>query len=456
MIHHSLRLFILIIFLAGTGGGLQPRAAQAQAETNVADPETIHIVQRGETLSSIARRYGVTVAALMAYNSLTSTTIYVGQHLLIPGGGSTPVVYHTVQRGETLFSISRRYGVTVQAIRAANGLSSNLIYVGQRLIIPTGGGSTPVVYHTVQRGETLFSISRRYGVTVQAIQAANRLTSTTIYVGQRLLIPSGGSTPVVYHTVQRGETLFSISRRYGVTVQAIRAANGLSSNLIYVGQRLLIPGGSTPGQGQRIEFAPGQSSARVTGVVQAPEMDLYLLRASQGQTVRIELISSDASALLGVTGVSDGVAYKPLSTPGTVFEHAAPLTQDYQIRVATNNTSTVSYEMLAVIMPGTAPAPTRITFASGATSATVSGVVSTVEPARYVVGAQGGQQMTVTLTATNASAYITVLHPNGDNLAGSGTVRQWNGIVPLTGDYIIEVRNPGPGSTNYSLTVRIV
>jgi LysM repeat protein len=291
---HYLRIFIILVLLAG--GGLPPPAAQAQAETNVADPETIHIVQRGETLSSIARRYGVTVAALMAANGLTTTTIYVGQRLLIPSGGSTPGTYHVVQRGETLFSISRRYGVTVQAIRAANGLTSNTIYVGQRLIIPTGGGEP------------------------------------------------------------------------------------------------------TPGQGRRIEFASGQTSSRVTGVVQVPKMDVYLLRASQGQKVRIELISSNAGALLGVIGVSDSVAYKAVSTAGTVFEFESPLTQDYQILVATENPSAVSYEMLVVISPGAAPAPTRITFAPDATSATVMGVASIVAPARYVVAAQSGRQMTVTLT----------------------------------------------------------
>ncbi len=115
---------------------------------------------------------------------------------------------HVVQPGETLFRIALNHGVTVDALRAANGIVGNTIYAGQVLIIPAGTGvasagaaapvSQPVVsnstgggYHTVQRGENLFRIGLRYGVSVAAIQAANGLSDTTIYVGQRLIIPAG-------------------------------------------------------------------------------------------------------------------------------------------------------------------------------------------------------------------------------------------------------------------------
>jgi LysM repeat protein len=102
------------------------------------------------------------------------------------------------------------------------------------------------LYHTVSWGETLSSIARLYGVTVQAIVDANQLKSpNTIYVGQKLLIPVPAEQYVV-HIVAQGESLLSIAAKYGVTVWDIAKRNGLwNINLIYVGQRLLIPGGGT-------------------------------------------------------------------------------------------------------------------------------------------------------------------------------------------------------------------
>jgi LysM repeat protein len=103
-----------------------------------------------------------------------------------------PVV-HVVQRGENLFRIALRYNTTVEAIAAANGIHNpRLIYVGQKLTIPQGGGTTPGGgrTHVVRPGENLFRIALRYGTTAQAIAAANNLPNIhLIYVGQVLHIP---------------------------------------------------------------------------------------------------------------------------------------------------------------------------------------------------------------------------------------------------------------------------
>ncbi len=182
---------------------------------------------------------------------------------------------HTVQRGETMWSIATRYGTTVDAIARANGLANpRFIYAGQRLTVPLGGGggagtaATGGTY-TVRRGDTLSSIASRHGTTVNALVQANGLRNPSyIYAGQRLVIRGGGgSAPATgqaasaggaTYTVRRGDTLSSIASRHGTTASAIARVNGLANpSYIYVGQRLSIPSGG----GQRRQSQRGVASA---------------------------------------------------------------------------------------------------------------------------------------------------------------------------------------------------
>ncbi|MEM9555995.1 MAG: LysM peptidoglycan-binding domain-containing protein [Acidobacteriota bacterium] len=155
-------------------------------------------VRPGDTLGRIARRYGTSVRALQNANGLRSANrIRVGQSLRIPGGGggtpsvrrtssSGPAVY-VVQRGDTLSRVAQRFGTSVAAIQRANGLrNADALRVGQELQIPGAASTT----HTVRTGETLGSIARRYGTSVAAIQRANRITSHIIRPSQVLIIPS--------------------------------------------------------------------------------------------------------------------------------------------------------------------------------------------------------------------------------------------------------------------------
>lgn len=196
MIRKSMSMVLLLGVLLGAGLLIpaQPVLA-APASTVVTMPlaDTVYIVKAGDTLYRLARHFGTTVQAIMAHNGLTSTTIYVGQRLYIPGTPSAPTGYrwYQVRTGDTLSQLARRYGTTVQAIMNANGLTSTRIYVNQWLRIP---GHTPpapgVIHYRVRYGDTLSQIARRYGTTVQAIMAYNGLTSTRIYAGQWLRIPS--------------------------------------------------------------------------------------------------------------------------------------------------------------------------------------------------------------------------------------------------------------------------
>jgi spore germination protein len=141
----------------------------------------IHVVQRGETLWLIAQRYGVTIDQIVTANQLTDPNRLVGgQALVIP----TPFKYHTVRPGETLWMIARRYGTSIEAIVQANRISDpSLIYPGSVLVIPART-------HTVQPGDTLWEIAQRYGTTVQEIIRVNQITNPSlIYPGTVLTIP---------------------------------------------------------------------------------------------------------------------------------------------------------------------------------------------------------------------------------------------------------------------------
>jgi len=175
----------------------------------------------------------------------TATTTPV---TVTPSPTPTPVPAgfpYVVRWGDTLWGIALRFGTTVEAIVRANNIADpDYILAGQTLIIP--GVAPPPVIHIVQKGDTLWALALRYGTTVKAIAWANRiLNPDLIYVGQRLVIPAGAVVPLprpIIYTVRPGDTLWAIALRYGTTPWAIAIANNIPNpNLIFVGQRLVIP-----------------------------------------------------------------------------------------------------------------------------------------------------------------------------------------------------------------------
>ena len=167
----------------------------------------IHKVDEKETLYSLSRRYGTTIAQILEYNPSADAGLEVGQILKIPytprtQRKSADGIIHKVAEKETLFSISRLYQVSVDEIKLWNNLADNTLAVGQELIIRKPAEIKPAetqikaspqpmevrTVHTVAAGETLFSISRKYGVSVDQIKEWNGLTGQDLKIGQKLFV----------------------------------------------------------------------------------------------------------------------------------------------------------------------------------------------------------------------------------------------------------------------------
>lgn len=233
-----------------------PRQAIASTQRSESSQHVIHRVRSGETLSTIASRYGVSIAQLKMTNRIRTNLIRPGQRLRIPFGGADAVSdtkIYTVKAGDTLSTIASRYGVSVVRLKRANRLSGDSLRIGDRLEIPTQVAVSDAPKrvaksrtHRVRSGESLYTIGKRYGVSVDRLKAANGLRRNTIRVGQELVIParsSGGAAASEgkVHRVRSGDTLSEIARRYGTTVSKLRSANGLTSNRLRIGQELKIP-----------------------------------------------------------------------------------------------------------------------------------------------------------------------------------------------------------------------
>ena len=150
------------------------------------------------------------------------------------------IINYLVKQGDSLSSIAARYGTTYNSIVKLNGIANpNLIYPGQSLKIETSNNNG--MYYTVKQGDTLASIAQRYGVSYQTLASINGISNPNlIYPGQVLLI-KGDNSSKIYYTVKPGDTLISIANKNGVTYQSIIKLNGISNpNLIYPGEVLRI------------------------------------------------------------------------------------------------------------------------------------------------------------------------------------------------------------------------
>lgn len=205
--------------------------------------ENVYIVQKGDTLYSIAAANNTTVDELKKTNNLTSNILSTGQLLKIPSA-LLPESTYIVKKGDSLYSIANKYNTTVDELKRINNLTSNILSIGQVLKLPSDKVSDVekeenTISYTVQKGDSLYSIARKYSTTIDKIKDLNNLTTNLLSIGQVLLIPTDTNLETTY-TVQKGDSLYSIAKKYDTTVDRLKQLNNLKSNLLSIGQILIV------------------------------------------------------------------------------------------------------------------------------------------------------------------------------------------------------------------------
>ncbi len=222
----------------------------------------VYTVKAGDTLYSIARKFNTTVNELISLNNLINTNLSIGQKIKLPQGEEqTDYDTYVIMEGDSLYSIANKYNISVSDLIDFNGLPTTILTVGETIRIPKGAVNGKENVYVVKPGDTLYRIANLYNVSVNDLINANNLSSNILSIGQELIIPIKPVTEEDYvvYEVMPNDTLYSIARRYDTKVETIKALNNLTSNLLNVGQILQIPIDNTEFVYQTYQIVPGDT-----------------------------------------------------------------------------------------------------------------------------------------------------------------------------------------------------
>lgn len=226
--------------------------------------QSTYTVQSGDTLYGISRQHNTSAQRIRELNNLTSDNLVPGQVLIVSDNDATnpsECVIYTVEAGDSLYEIAKKYDTTADLIKEYNGLESNDLSIGQELRIPcyiedNDNSDLPkYVNYTVEAGDNLYDIAEKFGTTVDKIKKDNDLKSNTLTVGTVLIIDDKkkiSSIEECYgldfdvplsstYVVQSGDSLYSIAKKFGTTADKIKQLNNLNNNILSVGQEIVIP-----------------------------------------------------------------------------------------------------------------------------------------------------------------------------------------------------------------------
>lgn len=200
----------------------------------------VYNVKSGDSLYSIGKKFGISVDELIDYNNLSTSSLKINQQLLIPKEKEKEeTTTYIVKSGDTLYSIARDYGTTVDNLMNLNNLTTSVLNVGQVLKISSiNPEEDSYLEYAVKSGDSLYLIAQKYNTSVNELKNLNNLSTNLLSIGQVLKIPKGGAS--VTYVVKSGDNLYSIASRYNTTVDEIKRKNNLSNNLLSIGQVLVI------------------------------------------------------------------------------------------------------------------------------------------------------------------------------------------------------------------------
>jgi len=207
-----------------------------------------YTVQNGDTLYGISKQFGISIEDIKLANNMNSNTITVGTSLIIPSTATTTL--YVVKPGDSLYSIAKKYNTTVDDLIRINNLKSNLLHIGQQLKIPINdyNQENGYIVYVIKGGDSLYSIAKKYGISVDSLRKYNNLTSDLLSIGQTIKIPNSnvgdnneGEGDFLIYIVKSGDSLYSIAKKYGLNVEDIKRVNNLMSDTLSIGQHLKLP-----------------------------------------------------------------------------------------------------------------------------------------------------------------------------------------------------------------------
>lgn len=228
-----------------------------QALNKYITKSNIYIVQKGDTIYSIAKKMGIKANDIINANNLENYNLSIGQELIIPSSSMTveDSEIYTVVSGDSLYKIANKFNTTVDEIKRLNNLTSNTLSIGQKLIIKqndNNNNNTNNETYTVVAGDSLYKIANKFNTTVDEIKRLNNLTSNNLSIGQQLIIKqnisndnNNNNSNTETYTVIAGDSLYKIANKFNTTVDEIKRLNNLTGNNLSIGQKLIIKKNTT-------------------------------------------------------------------------------------------------------------------------------------------------------------------------------------------------------------------